>query len=137
MRNLLVGNGINIQYDNINYTTKNIVLRILTDLDKPDYPCDYIIDQPILLKHYIGKLFLFARDMIDGEFDEFVNCSAERKALEDFKERYSYRKNSLRIADIGFEDYYLIHDLVCHKSGINNPEQYVVREAMRLSLIHI
>lgn len=136
MRNLLVGNGINIQYDNINYTTKNIILRILTDLDKIDYPYDYIIDQPILLKYYIGKLFLSSRDMIDGEFDEFVNCSAEKKALEDFKERYSHRKNSLRIADIGFEDYYLIHDLVCHKSGINNPDQYIIREAMKMAYLN-
>ena len=28
MKNILVGNGINIQYDNTNYTTKNIVLRM-------------------------------------------------------------------------------------------------------------
>ena len=37
MKNILVGNGINIQYDNTNYTTKNIVLRMLTDLDSEDY----------------------------------------------------------------------------------------------------
>ena len=37
MKNILVGNGINIQHDNTNYTTKNIVLRMLTDLDSEDY----------------------------------------------------------------------------------------------------
>ncbi|MGX4601438.1 hypothetical protein [Faecalimicrobium sp. JNUCC 81] len=136
MKNLLIGNGINIQYDNVNYTTKNIVLRILTNLDNPNYPVDYIVDEPILLKNYIGQLFLFAREIINDEFDEFINCSAEKKALEDFKQRYKEKKNSLRIADIGFEDYYLIHDLVCHKYGIVNPEQYIVREAMKMAYFH-
>ena len=136
MKNLLVGNGINIQYDNVNYTTKNIVLRILTNLDNPNYPVDYIVDEPILLKNYIGQLFLFAREIINGEFDEVTNCSTEKEALEDFKQRYKEKKNSLRIADIGFEDYYLIHDLVCHKCCIVNPEQYIVREAMKMAYFH-
>lgn len=43
MKNILVGNGINIQYDNENYTCKNIVLRVLTELDEDDYPCEYIV----------------------------------------------------------------------------------------------
>lgn len=136
MNNILIGNGINIQFDNINYTTKNIIIRLLTELDNPEYPIDYIIDDPLLLKCYIGKLFLFARDMIDGKFDDSVNCSAEIKALNDFKERYTHRKKSLTIPDIGFEDYYLIHDLVSHKFETINPEQYVVRESMKMAYFH-
>lgn len=81
MKNILVGNGINIQYDNTNYTTKNIVLRMLTDLDSEDYPCDYIVDDPMLLKSYMGKLFLAAREAIDGEFDRYTTCTAERDGL--------------------------------------------------------
>ena len=78
MKNILVGNGINIQYDNTNYTAKNIVLRMLTDLDSEDYPCDYIVDDPMLLKNYMGKLFLAAREALDGEFDKYTTCTAER-----------------------------------------------------------
>ena len=37
MRNLLVGNGINIQFDNTNYTTQQIVLRILKNCDRDDF----------------------------------------------------------------------------------------------------
>ena len=36
MRNLLVGNGINIQFDKISYSTKEIVLRILKNCDRED-----------------------------------------------------------------------------------------------------
>lgn len=136
MKNILVGNGINIQYDNTNYTTKNIVLRMLTDLDSEDYPCDYIVDDPMLLKSYMGKLFLAAREAIDGEFDRYATCTAERDGLKDFKERYNDKKKSLRIADIGFEDYYLIHDLLCHKTGIHNPEQFTIREVLKMAYFH-
>lgn len=135
MKNLLVGNGINIQYDNVSYTTQNIVLRILTDLDESDYPYDFIINEPLLLKYYLGKLFLFSREMLDGMLDDSIICTAERKALGDFKERYKTRKKTLRITDIGFEDYYLVHDLVCHKFGITNPEQYTIRETMRMAYL--
>lgn len=136
MKNILVGNGVNIQYDNRNYTTQNIVLRMLTDLDNEDYPCDYIIDDPLLLKHYMGKLFLAAREALNGEFDRYITCTAEREGLKDFKERYNEKKKSLRIADIGFEDYYLIHDLLCHKTGIHNPEQFIIRESLKMAYFH-
>lgn len=136
MKNILVGNGVNIQYDNTNYTAKNIVLRMLTDLDSEDYPCDYIVDDPMLLKNYMGKLFLAAREALDGEFDKYTTCTAERVGLKGFKERYNDKKKSLRIADIGFEDYYLIHDLLCHKTRTYNPEQFTIRESLKMAYFH-
>lgn len=57
MNNILIGNGINIQFDNISYTTKNIIIRLLSELDSPIFPVDYIVDDHLLLKCYIGKLF--------------------------------------------------------------------------------
>ena len=136
MNNLLVGNGINIQFDKCNYTTQAIILRLLDELNALDFPRDIIVDKPMLLKHYIGKLFFYARNAIDGEFNNSTICTAERIALADFIKRYKEKKKSLRIADIGFEDYYLIHDLVCHKYGITNPEQYTVREAMKMAYLY-
>ena len=136
MKNILVGNCINIQYDKVNCAPKNIVLRMLLSFDDEDFPCDYIVDDPMLLKNYIGKLFLAAREAIDGEFDKYTNCTAERKGLDDFKQRYADKKKSLRITDIGFEDYYLIHDLFCHKSHIYNPEQFTIRESLRMAYLH-
>lgn len=42
----------------------------------------------------------------------------------------------LRITDIGFEDYYLIHDLVCHKMKVYNPEQFYIRESMKVAYLY-
>ncbi|WP_099224723.1 hypothetical protein [Listeria costaricensis] len=136
MENILVGNGINIQYNNIDYTAEKIILRMLNSLDDENYPCDYIIDDPMKLKYYMGELFLAAREALDGSFDKYTISSIEKKGLEDFKDRYSRKKKNLRIADIGFEDYYLIHDLLCHKVHIKNPEKFRIKEALKNAYLH-
>lgn len=131
MRNLLTGNGINIQFDNKNYATQQIVLRILKNCDRDDFPLHIIVNKPYLLKNYIGLLFLEIPNIINGEYDQYTNCTAEIKSLASFKEQYSNRLNTLKITDIGFEDYYLIHDLVCHKTNTTNPEMYYIRESLK------
>lgn len=131
MRNLLTGNGINIQFDNKNYTTQQIVLRILKNCDRDDFPLHIIVNESYLLKNYIGLLFLEIPNIINGVYDKYANCTAEIKSLASFKEQYSNRLNTLRITDIGFEDYYLIHDLVCHKTNTANPEMYYIRESLK------
>ena len=34
------------------------------------------------------------------------------------------------------EDYYLIHDLACHKYNIQNPDQFYSREGMRVAYLY-
>lgn len=136
MKNLLVVNGINIQFDNTNYTTQQIVLRILKNCDRDDFPSHIIVNFPYLLKKIMGQLYLEARKIINGEYDSCPNCSAEKKSLQSFKERYGDRISTLRITDIGFEDYYLIHDLACHKFNIQNPDQFYSREGMRVAYLY-
>lgn len=70
-----------------------------------------------------------------SKYDRYCVCSAERTSLEEFKNRYAPSLHTLRMTDIGFEDYYLIHDLACHKQKIYNPDQYTVREAMRMAYL--
>ena len=136
MNNLLVGNGINIQFNKKDYTTQQLVLRILKNCDREDFPSHIIVNFPYLLKNYIGQLFLEARDILEDKYDSYTNCFAEVESLKSFKKRYKHKINILRITDIGFEDYYLIHDLVCHKTNTQNPKQYYIREAMRIAYLY-
>lgn len=133
MKNLLVGNGVNIQFDKKSYTTQQIVLRILKNFDRDDFPSHIIFNSPFLLKNYIGQLFLAIREIVQGKYDSFTICDAEKKALEVFKECYSDKIQTLKITDIGFEDYYLVHDLVCHKLKVKNPNQFHIREEMKMA----
>lgn len=135
MKHLLVGNGINIQFNPTDYTTQQIVLRILKNCDREDFPSHIIVNFPYLLKNYLGLLFLEARDVIEGKYDQYANCSAERSSLNSFREQYASRIRTLRMTDIGFEDYYLLHDLCCHKTGTRNPEQFYIREALRIAYL--
>lgn len=135
MRSLLAGNGINIQFDHKNYTTSEIVFRLLQNCDRDVFPDHIIVNEPYLLKNYIGQLFLEARLALQGAYDSYVTCKAEESSLSSFKEQYNKKLYSLRITDIGFEDYYLVHDLVCYKYGVANPEQFSIRESMRIAYL--
>ena len=136
MKNLLVGNGINIQFNKTDYTTQQIVLRILKNCDRDDFPSHIIVNLPYLLKIYIGQLYLESRKILSGEYDNFTFGSAEKDSLIAFKKQYSNKINTLRMTDIGFEDYYLIHDLVCHKMKVHNPEQFYIRESMKVAYLY-
>ncbi len=135
-RYLLTGNGINIQFDHRSYSAQEIVLRILKNCDRDDFPSHIIVDFPYLLKNYLGLLFIEACEAIRGQYDNYAFGTAEKKSLISFKARYQERIATLRITDIGFEDYYLIHDLTCHKTGTGNPERFYVREAMKIAYLY-
>lgn len=135
LKSLLVGNGINIQFDSENYSFQQIVLRILKNFDREDFPKHIIVNYPYLMGNYIGRLYLESRKIINGEYDTFTVCKAEVNSLKAFKVRYADKIASLRITDICFEDYYLIHDLLCHKYKIYNPDQFNVRESMRIAYL--
>lgn len=135
MKHLIVGNGINIQFSGREYTAPQIVYRVLKNCDRDDFPTHIIVDSPYLLKDLLGRLYLEIRNVVNGEYDQYANCTAERNAINSFKEQYSDRTQELNMTDIGFEDYYLVHDLVCHKHHIGNPDMFYTREAMRIAYL--
>ena len=136
MKNLLVGNGINCQFDPTSYTAKQIVLRILKNCARPDFPKNIIVDYPYLLKDYLGKLFLQARVALAGGLDKYAVSSAEKESLHAFKEKYADNAQRLLMTDICFEDYYLLHDLTCHSIHFGNPDQYTILESMRVAYLY-
>lgn len=94
-----------------------------------------IVDDPELLLSLLGYLFLQVRDILFGNYDKFAFTTDEKTCLEDFKRRYKTYK-SINITSIGFEDYYLVYDLMCHKYKIQNPERYHIREALKSFFIY-
>lgn len=135
MNNLLVGNGLIIEFGGADYTNSAIMLRNLENFEREDFPKEVITTEPILTKSYFGTLFKQITHIVNGEYNEFVMNSFERKSLDVFIGKYK-TKDSLKIPDIGFEDYYLLHDLFCHKNNIVNPEQFEIRESLRFSFLY-
>jgi len=94
-----------------------------------------IVDDPELLLSLLGHLFLQVKDILSGNYDKFAFATNEKACLEDFKRRYK-AYSSINIASIGFEDYYLVYDLMCYKYKIQNPERYYIREALKSFFIY-
>lgn len=135
MRNLLVGNGVNIQHGGYNFSNNAIVLRTLQNFTKGNFPTHILSDEPLLSKLHLGYLFTIIPNVLNGEYDSVANCTAEKFSISEFKQRYSNRK-MLKMTDVGFEDYYLLHDLICHKCKVQNPEMFDVRESIVGCFLH-
>lgn len=135
MKNLLVGNGVNIQFDRNNYTSREIVYRILKNFDREDWPSHVIGFPAYLLKCYLGVLYLIVYDAIDGKYDRFAFGSLA-KSLDSFKAQYRNMQETLKMTDIGFEDYYLLHELFCHDHNWGNEKRYHIKKAMTMMYLY-
>lgn len=136
MRNLLTGNGTNIRFSGKEYTNKEIILRILRWFDRVDYPTHIIVDDPYLIKNYLGTLFLEARSALQGKYDKYALTEIEKKSLNDFKDKYKNAICMLTISDIGYEDYYLIHELFCRKIKASHSETFEVQRGLRFTYLY-
>lgn len=135
MKNLLVGNGINIQFGGYENTNEAIIVREIKDLEKDNFPKHIILENTENLVKLIGYLFMEFKYMMNDTYNRFTLSNEEQLCLDDMRKRYKNRKN-LILSDIGFEDYYLIYDLFCHKNNIVNPEKFYIREAIKAFFIH-
>ena len=130
MKTLLFGNGINIQFGGSDNFNKSIILRAIQNTKNLDFPRHIIVDEPELIISLLGHLFLALRPILSHEYDEFAFTTDEKFALNNFIRRYE-KWPSLSVLDIGFEDYYLIHNLFCYKNKIVNPDRYYIRESLK------
>lgn len=135
MKTLLFGNGINIQFGGNDNLSKSIILRAIKNTKEADFPAHIIVDAPSLIVSLLGHLFLQVREVLNGGYDLFAYTTDLKVCLDDFKRRYSTKK-SLNVATIGFEDYYLLYDLMCYKYKIKNPDKYHIREALKCFFLY-
>ena len=135
LKNLIVGNGINIQFGGLDNINKSIILRAVKFCKEPNFPKHIIVDDPNLMLTMIGYLFLEVQTLLKDGYEKYAISSDEKEGLKDLRNRYINYPN-LKLTDIGFEDYYLIYDLFCHKNKITNPEKYHIREAIKNFFLH-
>jgi len=133
--NLLVGNGVNIKHGGYSFGNADIVLRGLKSLESDDFPKHIIMDEPIWVKYFLGHLFVEILNTLSGANDRYAVLAIEKESLVEFKQKYNGTK-SLKMTDIGFEDYYLIYDIICNKNGIGNPERYNIRTIIQLTFLN-
>jgi hypothetical protein len=125
MKNLILGNGINIQFGGLDYTNRSIIDRALSKLDLKDFNPDvYTMD----VGDWINALYQILPDILYGNYDLYAVLGDEKEELEKFKVRYT---TSTAINEVGFEDFFLMNELFCRKNKISNPERFYAQEFIR------
>jgi len=135
VKNLILGNGINIQYGGMDNTNQSIISRATKLCKDKDFPKHIIVDDPDLILQMIGHLFLEVQSVLKDGYDKYAISSDEKRSLQEMRDRYIGFQN-LKLTDVGFEDYYLIYDLFCHKNKIVNPDKYYIRETIKRFFLH-
>jgi len=128
MKNLLIGNGINIQYGGKNYTNKEIIKRAIHNTRTRDINPDLYAIEILQLFEIMFKEF---NNIINGKYDAFALNNIEKSSLINFKKRYAKIYKNLKIYDVGFEDHFLIFELFCRKNNVKNPELYDFRGLLK------
>jgi len=125
--NVLFGNGLVIQFGGERYTNGGIINRALSNVRSGNFPRHLY---PAECADFVRVLHREHRSVLNGVYDRFALASFEKAALEDFKTRYdALRRYS--IGEIGFEDYFLLFELVYTKLRKTNPETFHVRGVLR------
>lgn len=127
MKNLLVGNGLVIQFGGADYTNSSIILRSLRKIASGNFPSHLYPNECADLLKALHREYSV---ILKGKYDRYAIASFEKSALDSFKYRYSSRPK-LKIDEIGLEDYFLIFELLHNKLGIGNPDRYNHRGVLR------
>ena len=72
MKNLLVGNGINIQFGGYENTNEAIIVRGIKDLEKDNFPKHIILENTENLVKLIGYLFMEFKYMMNDTYNRFT-----------------------------------------------------------------
>ena len=126
MNNLLVGNGVNINFTGTTFTNTSIINRALIRTRTRKSKNDYSKESAQLLEY----LFKETHNTLQGKNDQFIFTGYDKQTLGYFKSKYGNKVN-LKIFDIGLEDYFFLYEIFCYKNNITNPNQYDFRELLR------
>lgn len=127
MRSVLIGNGVVIQHGGAGYFNANIIQRALDNIRAESHPAHLYPEECADFVFALAKEHSAA---LNGYYDNYVFTTYDRVSLTDFKLRYdSTRKYSA--TEIGFEDYFLLFELIHNKLGVTNPERFNSRCALR------
>lgn len=130
LNNLLVGNGVTIQFGGLDYSNKKIIKRARNNLYTGTYPDKLYHFDTIL---YFENLFENVPAILKGDYDSYT-AGIRKGSLDHFKNRYSGWKN-IKLYDVGLEDYFLIHFLVSNRFKVFNPERYIITQSIKMMLV--
>jgi hypothetical protein len=80
MNNIIIGNGIDIQFGGFDYTNKSIIERALSNLATENFSIEV----------WLYILYSTIPDFLKGDYDQFTALSYEKEELDNFKKNYPH-----------------------------------------------
>ncbi len=127
MKNVLIGNGVAIQFGGTAYLNESIIQRAIENIRSGNFPSELY---PNECADFVEQLQREHGKALNGEYDQHVFTTYDRASLADFKARYE-KGREYAIGEIGFEDYFLLFELIHNKLEIQNPERFNSRGVLR------
>ena len=94
MKSLLVGNGITIQYGGVNYTNREIIKRLIRNVERGIFNKE---TYPVETLNVFKELYKKFPNLLAGEYDENAFLEYEKRNLKRVKDTYD---QDVRIYDI-------------------------------------
>ncbi|HRJ36319.1 MAG TPA: hypothetical protein PK610_10045, partial [Flavobacteriales bacterium] len=129
MKNIIIGNGVIIQFGGKEYTNESIIKRATKTVKLSKHPSKIYPEE---IQPWLEQLFGAIPDILNGRYDRLAVLKGEKEGLDDFKRRYAWVGTKTNNHEIGFEDYFLIHELFCRNLKISNPNKSDFRECLRM-----
>lgn len=128
MQSIIAGNGITIQFGGNDYLNEKIIKRAINNINTNNFPAEIY---PREIKKWLLLLHSIIPDILEGKYDKYTYMEELKRSLVVFKKKYNHINKKTKVHKFGFEDYFLVHFLFCHKNRITNPERYNFTESLR------
>jgi hypothetical protein len=128
LNSIIIGNGVTVQFGGNEYLNDRIIKRAINNINTKNFPSEIY---PREIKDWLFLLYSRIPYIVAGEYDFCAYTQSMKESLIYFKERYKNFNSKVKVHHIGFEDYFLVHFLVCYKEKIVNPDRFNVKESLR------
>ncbi len=125
MKNLIVGNGVNIQFGGLDYTNRSIINRAIDNVRNNTFSS---VAYPYEILEWFYRLYSQHINILKGKYDLYAVFDDEKEELTSYKKHYDKRT---KIHDIGFEDYFFIQALFIRKEKIKEISEYELHEFLK------
>lgn len=125
MKNLIIGNGINIQFGGLDYTNRSIINRAIDNVRNNTFSS---VAYPYEILEWFNRLYGQHINILKGIYDQYAVFDDEKEELISYKNHYNKRT---KIYYIGFEDYFFIQTLFIRKEKIKELSEYELHEFLK------
>ena len=127
MKNIIIGNGVNIQFAGNEYFNSEILSRAVNKLNSGKFNEAFYTKE---VGQYLQNLVVYSTEILNNKKDHLIATTYEKKILPEFKKRNYSAIINQNYKRIGLEDYFFIHHILCRDRGVGNPDLFYITKSL-------